>query len=106
MTAERLRDVLREHPDGCTLAVRVQPGAKKTAFAGFYGDGSETRARIALQAPAIEGRANVALVEFLAKAFHLSKSSVRIISGESSRSKVCLLYGLKSDIAEERLALD
>lgn len=105
MTAERLRDVLREHPDGCTLAVRVQPGAKKSAIIGFYGEGSASKIKIALQAPAIEGRANEALVEFLAKAFHLSKSSVRIISGESSRSKVCLLKGLKCNIAEERLEL-
>ena len=103
MTAERSREVLREHPDGCTVAIRVQPGAKKSAIIGFYGEGSESKIKIALQAPAIEGRANEALVEFLAKTFHLSKSSVRIISGESSRSKVCLLCGLKFQAAEGRL---
>ncbi len=105
MTVERWREVLRKHLEGCTLAVRVQPGAKKSAIIGFYGEGSESKIKIALQAPAVEGRANEALVEFLAKAFHLPKSSVRIISGESSRSKVCLLYGLTWNIAEERLAL-
>lgn len=97
--------VLRAHAEGCTLAVRVQPGAKKTAFAGFYGEGSETRVKIALQAPAIEGRANEALIAFLAEAFDLPRASVRIVAGDSSRSKVCLLCDLKFQAAEERLKI-
>ena len=105
MNTNQLRDVLRVHPDGCTLSVRVQPGAKKSAIVGFYGEGSESKIKVALQAPPIDGRANEALVELLGKIFHLPRSSVRIISGESSRSKVCLLQGLKCDIAEQRLTL-
>jgi len=103
MTAERCREVLREHPDGCTLAIRVQPGAKKTGFAGFYGEGVETRIKIALQVPAIEGRANEALIVFLANAFDWPRASIRIIAGETSRSKVCSLCGLKFQAAKERL---
>jgi uncharacterized protein (TIGR00251 family) len=102
MTGDRLGDVIREHPDGCTLAVRVQPGAKKSGVVGIYGEGSESRVKIALHAPAIEGRANQALVEFLAKMFDLPKSSVSIVSGDSSRSKVCLLQGLQYTQAKER----
>jgi uncharacterized protein (TIGR00251 family) len=100
---EPIARCLREHPEGCTLAIRVQPGAKKSAIAGIYGEGSESRLKIALQAPAIEGRANEALVEFLARTFGVLKSSVRIVSGESSRSKVCLLHRTQYAQVEEWL---
>jgi hypothetical protein len=51
---------LRDHPDGCTLMIRVQPGAKKTAITGIYGQGEHAALKIAVQAPPIEGRANEA----------------------------------------------
>jgi uncharacterized protein len=47
-----------------------------------------------VQAPPIEGRANEALIKFLAELFNISKSSVELISGELSRSKVFLLRGV------------
>ena len=93
-------DVLRAHPEGCTLAVRVQPGAKKSGITGIYGEGSESRLKIALQAPAIDGRANEALTGFLAEVFHLPKSSVLLLSGLSSRSRVLLLKSVDAARAE------
>jgi len=104
MTTGRLGDAIREHPDGCSLAIRVQPGAKKTAITDIYGEGAEVRLKIVLQAPAIEGRANEALVEFLAETFRVPRSSVKIISSSSSRSKVCLPQGLQYTQARESLA--
>jgi uncharacterized protein len=86
--------MLRETKDGVTLAVRAQPGAKKTAIAGIYGEGDAAQLKIAVQAPPIEGRANEALVKFLADKFDLPKSSVEIVSGELGRSKVFLLRGV------------
>ena len=83
--------MLRETMDGVTLAVRAQPGAKKTAIAGIYGEGAEAQLKIAVQAPPIEGRANEALIKFLAATFDLPKSSVELISGDLSRAKVFLL---------------
>ena len=47
------------------LEVRVQPRASRSEFAGLHGD----RVRVRLQAPPVDGRANAALVEFLAAAF-------------------------------------
>jgi uncharacterized protein len=85
--------VLRETKDGVTVAVRAQPGAKKTAIVGVYGEGDAAHLKIAVQAPPIEGRANEALIKFLADKFDLPKSSVEIVSGELSRSKVFLLRG-------------
>ena len=85
---------LRPTPAGVTLAVRAQPGAKKTAIVGVYGDGTTAQLKIAVQAPPIEGRANEALIAFLAKTFDLPKSAIELMSGELSRSKVFLLRGL------------
>jgi hypothetical protein len=84
---------LRDSADGVTLAVRAQPGAKKTAIVGVYGEGAAAQLKIAVQAPPVEGRANEALIAFLAKTFSLPKSSVVLMSGEMNRSKVFLLRG-------------
>jgi uncharacterized protein len=83
--------VLREVPGGVTLAVRAQPGAKKTAITGVYGEGDAAQLKVAVQAPPVEGRANEALIGFLAKTFEIPKRSVELVSGELSRSKVFLL---------------
>jgi uncharacterized protein len=96
--------MLRETKDGVTLAVRAQPGAKKTAIAGIYGEGDAAQLKIAVQAPPIEGRANEALVKFLADKFDLPKSSVEIVSGELGRSKVFLLRGVT--LADVQSVLD
>lgn len=86
--------MLREVAGGVTLAVRAQPGAKKTAIVGVYGDGDAAQLKIAVQAPPVEGRANEALVAFLAETFNIPKRSVDLVSGELSRSKVFLLRGV------------
>jgi hypothetical protein len=79
---------------GVTLAVRAQPGAKKTAIKGIYGEGATAQLKIAVHAPPLEGRANEALIAFLAETFSVSKSAVELISGGLSRSKVFLLRGV------------
>ncbi len=95
--------MIRETKDGVTLAVRAQPGAKKTAIVGVYGEGAAAQLKIAVQAPPVEGRANQALIVFLAEAFSLPKSAVELVSGESSRSKVFLLRGIKLSQAQSAL---
>jgi hypothetical protein len=86
--------MLRATQAGVTLAVRAQPGAKKTAILGIYGEGATAQLKIAVQAPPLEGRANQALIAFLSQTFALPKNAVRLISGELSRSKVFLLGGV------------
>jgi len=86
--------MLRAAAAGVSLAVRAQPGAKKTAIIGIYGEGATAQLKIAVQAPPLEGRANEALIAFLAQTFALPKSAVKLISGELSRSKVFLLDGI------------
>lgn len=95
--------MIRETKDGVTLAVRAQPGAKKTAIMGVYGEGTKAQLKIAVQAPPVEGRANEALIAFLADVFSLHQSAVVVVSGASSRSKVFLLRGIKLSQAQSAL---
>ncbi len=66
------------------LTLHVQPGAKRSDFAGKYGDALKLR----LAAPAVDGKANAELVRFLADAFGVPQRNVEIVRGESSRAKV------------------
>ena len=91
--------MIRQAKDGVTLAVRAQPGAKRTVVVGVYGEGVAAQLKIALQAPPIEGRANEALVHFLAATFRVPRASVELVSGELSRSKVFLLRGVTEEQA-------
>ena len=80
--------------EGVTLTVRAQPGAKKTCIVGIYGAGPAAQLKIAIHAPPLDGRANEALIAFIAETFSLSKRAVALVSGEHSRNKVFLLSGL------------
>ncbi len=73
-----------------TLELHVQPGARKTEVAGMHG----ARIKIRLAAPATEGRANEALIEFLAEKFGVARRDVRILSGMKSRDKRVLIEGV------------
>jgi len=95
--------MLREVAGGVTLAVRAQPGAKKTAIVGVYGEGEAAQLKIAVQDPPVEGRANEALIAFLAQTFGIPKRSVELVSGELSRSKVFLLRGVSIPSAKSTI---
>ncbi len=97
--------MIRESREGVTLTVRAQPGAKKTAITGLYGQGADCQLKIAVHAPPLEGRANQALIAFLAGLFSLPRADVKLISGELSRSKVFLLRGPTRLAAEKILSL-
>ncbi len=71
--------------NGCiTLTLHIQPGAKKTEVAGLYGDALKIR----LAAPPVDGKANAALLGFVAERLGLAKSAVTLKSGHTSRRKV------------------
>jgi uncharacterized protein len=72
------------------FSVRVQPRASKDEIAGEMGGALKVR----LRAPALEDRANDALVEFLAQLLKRPKSAVRILSGERSRTKRIEISGV------------
>jgi hypothetical protein len=72
------------NPRGVSFRVKVVPGASKTSLAGLEGDFLKIR----LSAAPVDGKANEALVEFLARKLNLKKSSVAIRAGWSSRKKI------------------
>ena len=72
-----------------TLTLHIQPGAKKTEVAGLHGEALKIR----LAAPPVDGKANEALIKFVAEALRLPKSAVSLKSGQSSRHKVLELVG-------------
>lgn len=76
------------------LELHVQPGAKRTEVVGMHGD----RIKVRLAAPALEGRANEALIEFLANEFGVPKRSVTIESGLASRQKRVAIEGTTGDL--------
>ena len=71
------------------LDVHVQPGASRSEFAGRHGD----RIKVRLAAPAVDGKANVALVDFLAAHFGVPRRNVRIAAGLGSRQKRVVIEG-------------
>ncbi len=92
-------DWLREVEGGLILTVHVQPGAKRNEVAGLRGDALKIR----LAAPAIEGRANAALLEFVAQRLGLPKSAVDLKNGQTSRRKAILLRAPPADTAQRLL---
>lgn len=82
-----------------TFSVRVQPRASRDEIAGVI-DGA---VKIRLCAPAVENRANEALVEFLASVLKTAKSAVRIRSGEQSRNKRVEIIGVTRQQIENLL---
>ena len=86
--------------DWAQLRIRVIPNAKKTHFAGYR----EGELVLRLNAPAVEGKANQAAVEFMASYFGVSRSSVLLVGGERSRHKIFQIVGLESSHLERKLA--
>jgi uncharacterized protein len=82
------------------FSVRVQPRASRSEVAGIYGDALKIR----LSAPPVDGAANTELVEFLAHVFAVGRRDVRILAGETSRSKIVEIEGITEravhDVAE------
>jgi len=73
--------------------VRVRAGARVDQIGGGW-DGPDGRALlVAVRAPALEDRANAAVGEAIASAFHLRRTQVRLVAGRRSRTKTFELTG-------------
>jgi len=79
----------RDVADGCKLAVRVHPGARKNSVTGIHADA----VKIALTSPPVDGKANEALIAFLAAALRLPRARIAIVSGITSRAKTLRITG-------------
>ena len=76
------------------LRIKVRAGAPRSRLSGKVGD--EWKLEIA--APAVDGKANRALIEFLAGALDVPRSAVRIVGGERSPHKVVEIEGIRGDL--------
>jgi uncharacterized protein (TIGR00251 family) len=87
----------REAGDGrITLTLHIQPGAKKSEITGLHGDALKLR----LAAPPVDGKANEALVGFIAERLGLARSAVTLRIGHTSRRKVLEVSGATAQVVE------
>jgi len=93
---------LRQRDGAVVLSVRVQPRASRDEVAGEMAGAL----RIRLQAPAVEGRANEALIEFLAQLLKTPKSAVRILTGDRSRTKFVEVRGITEQDVRKLLRVE
>jgi len=81
----------RRSGDVITLTLHVQPGAKRSEISGLHGEALKLR----LAAPPVEGRANEALLKFIAELFGVPLRQVELRQGGQSRHKVVAVTGSK-----------
>ncbi|MEI6106053.1 MAG: DUF167 domain-containing protein [Opitutae bacterium] len=83
----------------CTLELKTIPNAPRDEIVGWLG----SALKVKVHAPALDGRANDALLEFLAESLGLRRSAVALIRGEKSRQKIVHVEGLTSTELKARI---
>ena len=90
---------ISDSSDGCVLPVRAHPGAKRNAITGIH-DGA---LKVSLTTPPTDGRANQALIAFLAGELRIPRARVTLLTEAASRAKSLRIAGLSA--AQLRAAL-
>jgi uncharacterized protein (TIGR00251 family) len=85
--------------NGCRLEIKAIPNAPRSEVVGWLGEALKVK----IHAPALEGKANQELCEFLAKALGLPKRSIRILQGDTSRKKLVEISDLSREDVSARL---
>ena len=85
-----MEGVSEKGPGTVVLKVKVKPRASRSGFNGRVGDSI----KLDVKAPPVEGAANKECIKFLSKTFRVSKSSVRLISGQKARDKAFEIHGI------------
>lgn len=84
------------------LRIHVQPRSSRNRLCGVHGDAL----KLAITAPPVDGKANTAVIAFLADFFRVAKKDITIVAGTSSRRKTCALTRLTEQEARSRLQVD
>jgi uncharacterized protein (TIGR00251 family) len=79
--------------DGLTITVRVIPRASRSEVVGEHGDALKVK----LASPPVDGAANEELIKLLAKTFAVSKNSVEIVAGHTSKTKTVRIAGVSGE---------
>jgi uncharacterized protein (TIGR00251 family) len=85
-------------PADFLLEIRVRPNASRNKVGGTAGD--PPRLVVAVQAPAVDGKANAAVVKELAGAFGLRVRDFTIVHGELARDKRLIIKGDENELAK------
>jgi uncharacterized protein (TIGR00251 family) len=88
---------LSDGPDGVRLTLKVQPRAKRNEIGVLEGDAL----KIKVTAPPVDSAANEAVIKMAAKRLGVAKGAIRILRGQTSRSKLVEVSGMS---AREALA--
>lgn len=91
---------LHSGKSGAALTLRITPRARKTEFAGVLEDGI---LRVRVAAPPVEGKANVALLTFLAKVLGVRKNRIEIIAGARGLDKIVSVLDLSAEEVQSRI---
>jgi uncharacterized protein (TIGR00251 family) len=94
--------LIEEHANGTIISVRVVPRAGRSQIDGII----EDSLRVRLTAAPVDGAANAALIDLLARRFDIPKSRVEIVSGERGKRKRVLLRGVDSSTVRGTLGLN
>ncbi len=93
-------DLAPLHMPPIRLELYIQPRASTTEIAGMHGDVIKIR----IAAPAVDGAANRALIDFIAQHLGIAKRSVRIIAGGASRRKLLEIDGVTPELIAATLS--
>ncbi|MGB2984455.1 MAG: DUF167 domain-containing protein [Phycisphaerae bacterium] len=85
--------------DAVLLPVKIVPGASRTRYVGEWGE----RAKLAVAAPPEKGKANKALISFLAKLLAVRKSNVTVVAGRTSSVKIIRIERVTADAVRAAL---
>jgi len=85
---------------GAALAVRITPRASKNEISEILSDGT---VKIRLTAPPVEGKANLALVDFLSDVLGVPPSRIEIVAGATGRDKLISVLDMDADSMHQRI---
>lgn len=91
---------IRPTSGGVSLAVRAQPGAKKNRITGVH----DSALKVAVTSPPEDGKANEAIVKFLAKALGCKTNQITMLQGKTDRRKVLEFQGMNPADLEAKIA--
>lgn len=92
--------MFNESNGAVTFAVRVVPRSSQNQIVGI----ESSVAKIRLTAPPVDGKANAALIKFLAELLDVSLAQIEIISGERSKQKIVRVRGMSAAQIQQKLA--
>lgn len=85
---------------GAALAVRVTPRSARNEIAEILSDGT---VRVRLTAPPVDGKANAALIKFLAEVLGVAPSRLEIVAGETGRDKLVSILDMDVETAQRKI---